>query len=166
MCAIMEKEEGEKGLKDKVILELTAAKKHLLRAAELMPSSGRIGDWSKREILAHVAGWSAAAIPDTRAILEGKEPSSFGLSPDEFNAHSVESRRNQSAETTVREINRLHRRWIKVISSLSESQITGYFGTKFDQEPLNVLWLIEQSIAHDQAHAEEIESNFPQRVVR
>lgn len=55
---------------------------------------------------------------------------------------------------------KLHSQFIKSIKELDEKLLTGYFGTYIRGIPVNVVWIINETISHDNGHAKEIEEKY------
>ena len=47
-----------------------------------------------------------------------------------------------------------------VVKKLNEDQITSFYGTKLGKKQINLLWMINEAISHDNAHANELEMKF------
>ena len=139
-------------MKSELINDLIKANQRLLKAIEKMPEDKKIGDWGKKEIVAHVAGWYEEGVDGIPKILVGQEPNSFRLSVDNYNKNSVEKRENKTITKILEELNNLHKEFIEQIKNLSEEQIKNFYGTKLGNENINVLWMIDQCISHDNNH--------------
>lgn len=147
-------------MKEELISDLIRANLHFLEAIEKMPEDQKIGEWGKKEILAHMAGWYEEGVGGIPKILTGQEPNSFRLSVNNYNKNSVEKRKNKTMIETLEELNDLHKEFIEQIKNLSEGQIKNFYGTKLGNEDINVLWMINECISHDNNHAKEIEESF------
>ncbi len=89
-------------------------------------------------------------------ILRGEEPRSFRTSIDRFNQENVERRKDTSIPELLQELLILRSDFIKQIKELSEEQITGYYGTRLKGKRINVLWIINEAISHDNNHTKEL----------
>lgn len=147
-------------MRDKLIQDLVKANSHLLKAIDLMPDKELVDKWSKKEVLAHIAGWYEEGVGATPKILRGEKPNSFRLSVDGYNKRSVEKRKNKSIKNILEEMEDLHKKWIELVKKLNEDQITSFYGTKLGNKQINLLWMINEAISHDNAHAEELEKKF------
>lgn len=106
-------------MKDEYISQLEAAHQKLLKAFDLTPDEGKVIEkWSKKEIMAHIAGWYEEGVKGTPQILNGKKPTSFGMSVNGYNKRSVEKRKGMTIEQLRSEIVELHDQWIKQIKAL------------------------------------------------
>jgi hypothetical protein len=75
--------------------------------------------WGPREILAHIMGWEAAAIPYTAYLLAGNPPAE--TDDDSFNAAIITAIGNQSFEDICELLRQTHQRLIAVLSELDET---------------------------------------------
>ena|SRR3989344_301788 len=151
-------------MKNKWIKQLKESHQRLLKAFTFTPDKGKIaGDWTKKEIMAHIAGWYEEfdrEVGGVAMILKGQRPVSFRYSVDEYNRKSVAKRKNMSKSEILDEIKKSHKQFIEMIEELDAKQITDCFGTNLRGKPINVLWIINESIHHDNNHAGELEKKF------
>ncbi len=148
-------------MKGKYIKQLKVAHQRLLKAFDLTPDDGKIVDrWSKKEIMAHIAGWYEEGVEGVLKILNGEKPTSFKMSVNSYNKRSIEKRKNMTIEQLRDEMIKLHDQWLKQIKALDENQITDFYGTKLGKKDINLLWMIKEAISHDNAHAQELEKKF------
>ena len=145
-----------------LIKQLKEARKLLLKAVKLYPENPS-GEWSRKKLLSHIAGWDeefdreVGAIPK---ILTGGKPTSFKYKVDNWNRISIRKRKGNSEAEILEEMNRRHSQFIKLIKSLNENQLKGFYGTKLRGKDINVLWIINEVISHDNGHAKEIEEKY------
>lgn len=146
-------------MKNQCIRDLKESHQRLLNALEKVPDEGKIcGDWTKKELMAHIAGWYEEGVKGTPQILRGEKPVSFRMSINGYNKRSVEKRKNKTQTEILSEMKILHQQFIKLIKKLDEKQITGYYGTILRGKPINVLWIINEAVSHDNEHAKELEN--------
>lgn len=73
-------------MKDRWIKDLQEAHQRLLKVFEKVPSNRKIfGDWTKKELMAHIAGWYEEGVEGTPQILRGEKPISFRMSVNGYN---------------------------------------------------------------------------------
>jgi hypothetical protein len=85
-----------------------------------------MGEWSVKEILAHVTTWEEEALKHLPLILSGGRPprySQFG-GLDAFNARTTEQKRSLSLSEILRQLDETHRRLIDYIQSVPEEHYT------------------------------------------
>ena len=88
---------------------------------------GVMGDWSVKDILAHVTTWEEEALKVLPLILRGGSPPRYsdlygGI--DAFNALTAEMKRGLSLSEVMRQLEETHRRLIEYTQSVPEEQFT------------------------------------------
>jgi uncharacterized protein (TIGR03083 family) len=87
---------------------------------------GVMGDWSVKDILAHVTTWEEEALKYLPLIIkEGRPPryTTYG-GIDAFNAQMTEQKRGLSLPEVLRQLDETHRRLIDYLQSVPEEQFT------------------------------------------
>ena len=92
-----------------------------------LTEAGVTGDWSVKEILAHVTTWEEEALKYLPLIAEGGRPPRYkdqygGI--DAFNAQMAEQKRALSLAEVLRQLNDTHRRLIDYVQSAPEALFT------------------------------------------
>jgi hypothetical protein len=96
-----------------------------LSDAQLM-KSGVTGDWSVRDILAHVSTWEEEALTHLPLILAGGTPPRYSVKYggiDAFNALMTEQKARLSLSAVRRQLAGTHRRLIDFIQRAPEDQL-------------------------------------------
>jgi Protein of unknown function (DUF1706) len=97
-----------------------------LSDAQLM-ESGVMGEWSVKDILAHVTTWEEEALKYLPLILTGGRPPRYiqygGI--DGFNAQMAEQKREMALSDVLRQLDETHRRLIDYLQSVPEEHFTG-----------------------------------------
>ncbi len=87
---------------------------------------GVTGDWSVKDILAHVTTWEAEALKHLPLIIEGGRPPRYvtygGI--DAFNARMTEQKRELPLADVLRQQDETHRRLLDFIQSAPAEQFT------------------------------------------
>src|SRR2546428_1551870 len=86
---------------------------------------GVTGDWSVRDILAHVTTWEEEALTHLPLILEGGTPPRYSVKYggiDAFNARMTEQKARLSLSAVRRQLDGTHRRLIDFIQRAPEDQ--------------------------------------------
>ena len=97
-----------------------------LSDAQLM-KPGVTGDWSVRDILAHVSTWEEEALTHLPLILEGGRPPRYSVrygGIDAFNARMTEQKQSLSLSAVRRQLDETHRRLVDFIQRAPEDQLT------------------------------------------
>ena len=88
---------------------------------------GVAGDWSVKDILAHVTTWEEEALKYLPLILEGGRPPRYSVKYggiDAFNAQMTEQKRDLSLAEILRQLEGTHQRLIDYIKSAPEEEFT------------------------------------------
>jgi hypothetical protein len=88
---------------------------------------GAMGDWSVKDILAHVTTWEEEAIKYLPLILQGGRPPRYSIEYhgiDAFNALRTEQKRRFSLSEVLRQLEETHCRLIDYLQSVPEEQFT------------------------------------------
>jgi hypothetical protein len=90
-----------------------------------MTAPGAVGDWSIKDIIAHVTWWEEEALTHLPVILAGGRPARYSVTYggiDAFNALMVERKRDLALAEVLRERDATHRRLIDFIHTVPEEQ--------------------------------------------
>jgi hypothetical protein len=97
-----------------------------LQESELT-ESGVVGDWSVKDILAHVTTWEEEALKYLPIIAGGGKPPRYAVQYgglDAFNALKSEQKRGLSLHDVLRQLDETHRQLMELVSSAPEEQFT------------------------------------------
>ncbi len=86
---------------------------------------GVTGDWSVRDILAHVTIWEQEALKHLPTILKGEKPPRYSLTHggiNAFNRAMTEQKRDLSLEEVRSDLEATHLRLIRYVESVPEAQ--------------------------------------------
>jgi hypothetical protein len=87
---------------------------------------GVTGDWSVKDILAHLTTWEEEALQYLPLITKGRRPPQYitygGI--DAFNAQTTEQKRDHSLHGVLRQLDETHYRLIGYLQSVPEEQFT------------------------------------------
>jgi hypothetical protein len=93
---------------------------------EQMAQPGATGDWSVKDILAHVSWWEEEALKYLPLILQGGRPPRYSVlygGIDAFNAQMTEKKRGLSLSEVLRQSDETHRRLVEYVRSAPEEQL-------------------------------------------
>ncbi len=122
---------------------------------------GVTGEWSVRDIIAHVTWWEEEALRHLPLILQGGKPPRYSVAYggiDAFNALMTEQKRNVPLSEVLRQRDETHRRLIDFLQSAPEDQLAGE--TRFRHR------LRLDTYSHYRKHAETIRTWRAQRKAR
>jgi hypothetical protein len=110
-----------------------------------------LGDWTLKDIVAHVASWDAAVVSAFRGLREGKHPTILDMDEgevDDWNADHVERSRNLNFWSVLEQLHGGRERLMEEIALLDDEE-TGAEGTIHHR-------LLRAVIDHDRIHWHEI----------
>jgi len=110
---------------DQAWAEFKASYAGLSDAQLTMP--GVSGDWSVKDILAHVTWWEAEALKHLPLIIEGGQPPRYSTQYGGINAFNqlmTERKQNLSLADILHQQEETHRRLIEYIQGVPEEQFT------------------------------------------
>lgn len=93
-----------------------------------MTTPGVVGDWSVKDILAHITTWEEEALEHLPAILEGRRPPRYSVKYggiDAFNALRTEEKRALSLPDVLRQLEETHQRLIAYVEGAPDEALTG-----------------------------------------
>ena len=96
-----------------------------LSEAELM-QPGVTGDWSVKEIIAHVTWWEEEALTHLPVILDGGRPPRYSVQYggiDAFNALMAERKAGLSLSEVLEARDETHRRLVEFLQTVPESEL-------------------------------------------
>jgi hypothetical protein len=94
----------------------------------LLLEPGVTGNWSVRDIIAHVTWWEAEALEHLPCILSGGRPPRYSVTYggiDAFNALLTEQKRGLTLAEVLGQQSDTHRRLIDYLQGVPEDQLTG-----------------------------------------
>ncbi len=94
---------------------------------EQLLEPGVAGDWSVKDILAHVTWWEEEALTHVPHIIAGGRPPRYSVTYggiDAFNALMAEQKRDLSLAEVLTQQDETHRRLIAFIQTVPEDQFT------------------------------------------
>jgi hypothetical protein len=92
-----------------------------------MLEPGVTGDWSVKDLLAHVTIWEEEALKHLPAIIAGGRPPRYSVTYggiDAFNARMVEQRRALSLSELLRQTEDTHRQLLEFIQHMPAEHVT------------------------------------------
>ena len=95
---------------------------------EQMLEPGVAGDWSVRDLIAHVTWWDEESLKHLPEVLEGRRPAKYsdtygGI--DAFNALSTEERKELPLAEVLRRFDERHQQLVAYIRSVPPEELSG-----------------------------------------
>jgi len=94
--------------------------------AEMM-QPGVTGEWSVKDLIAHVTSWEEEALKHLPTILEGKRPPRYSVmygGIDAFNAQVMAQKQTLSLAEVLHQRDEMHRRLIDFLQHVPEEEFT------------------------------------------
>lgn len=162
-----------------LIISLERARDSLLTAIEGLDESSAatgapvLGDWTLKDVIAHVVSWGDELRLEIREILTDPTPHyayviSSDRDYDEWNQRQVATRKASSLQEILAELERDYQETLNLIRRLAPEELPkrGVVPWRFEQLPppkdvtpensMSVAGLVEIHIQHVEEHAEEI----------
>lgn len=92
---------------------------------EQLMEPGVVGEWSVKDILAHVTTWEGEALKYLPVILEGRRPPRYSVQYggiDAFNAQMSDKKRGLSLAEVLQQMDETHQQVIDTVQSAPEEQ--------------------------------------------
>ena len=88
---------------------------------------GIAGDWSLKDVLAHVHTWEEEALEHLPVIVRGGTPARYAATGgiDAFNARMAERNRDLPLAEVRRRLDESHRRLVELVRTVPEDQLAG-----------------------------------------
>ncbi len=124
-----------------------------------MAQPGVCGDWSVRDLLAHLAAWDRATTEAFRLMLKGERPRLLDLEDDEIQEFNVEHHSqtlNSSPEEVRAELDVSREEMVGVLKDIDNAAL--FVPAPGDEHAdLSIASCLSVQVAHDEEHAEMIE---------
>jgi uncharacterized damage-inducible protein DinB len=128
-------------------------------SGEQMVQPGACGDWSVRDLLAHVAAWDRANSEAFRMMVKGERPDLLDLEDDQIEAFNAEHHAqtvDSGLEDVVNELNASRGEMLAVLREIDNAALFAP-APGDDHADLSIASCVSVQIAHDNEHAEMIE---------
>ncbi len=140
--------------REKILAEMATARESFLAAVEGLSDAHMtrpvVGEWSVKDLLAHVACWEEVLLPDMRRLARGDAPAlaAFDIKKvDEWNEKLMSLRRHFSLEQARRELELRREQLLDAVAGLPDSALAeGQFARN----------LLKVCVIHDGEHEQDI----------
>lgn len=123
-----------------------------------MEEPGVTGDWSVKDIIAHLSSWQQRVLDRMDADTSGKEVESLGQTVDEVNIALYERNRERPLEEVLPQARDTYGRFLERVRTLSEQQIfePGHF--TFTKDNALYAWIAGDTFEHYEEHSASVRS--------
>lgn len=140
--------------REKTLAEMASARKNFLAALDRLSEEQMVrpvvGEWSVKDLLAHVACWEEVLLPDIQRLARGDAPAlaAFDIKKvDEWNEKLMSLRRHFSLEQARRELELRREQLLDAVGKLPDSAFAeGQFARN----------LLKVCVIHDGEHEQDI----------
>ncbi len=120
---------------------------------EQLTREAMVGDWSVKDVLAHLAAWTGEAAMAVERALRGEQVGALIIgSVDDWNARRVEERRRLPLVDVAQEFTETHDRLVAALEAAPDDQIP--LGPGGWDESARLWWLTE----HDREHLDALKA--------
>lgn len=142
---------------------LKAARRAVLEAAvALSPEAAGIiflGEWSAKDIVAHLIGWDRANAEAVQAVLAGRLPAFYAhRDPDwrAFNAELVAQYRDEDYVAGLRAARASHQALCELLESIPAAEFERDHGVRFRGYKVTIARLLAADSRDEQVHAQQL----------
>ncbi len=153
--------ESKTGPKDVLLAALVAAREELLAAAALIPPEERTsrpacGEWTLKDVLAHMADWEWLGVEALRYMAAGQPPQVEHVKDiDAWNRARAEARRDQPWDDVWADFYAAREALLKILEGMSQADLARSFPLPWGSKG-TAYWSACVYIAHDREHAEDL----------
>ncbi len=157
----MRKTKAEK--KRQLIDGLIAGRQSVLNAALALPVDRQdeifLGEWSVKDLLAHLVGWDFTNIQAIREILDGQAPTFlqyFDKDWRSFNRKLVEQYRREPLQALLAEVQASHQEFMAFLDALPAEELLKGKARSPRGRPVTIQNLLRVEARDEQTHAEQV----------
>jgi hypothetical protein len=149
--------------KENLIAGMVGARKDILDAvAGFNPKQQNqvfLGEWSIKELLAHLTGWDRTYIAAVQDLQAGESPSFYAAYDEDwqtYNLNLVREYMKDDWSELISEVKESHKQLVDYLQTLTEEDLTKDWGVRYDGTPVTVARLIEAEIKDEREHLRQI----------
>ena len=125
---------------------------------EALSVAGAIGEWSVKDLMAHMAAWEAELITALAKLKQGIRSDLFNTWPDEkvdaANARIYQENRGRPLERVLVDFRGARKQLIRQVEGLSQTQLDSVISTQTRRSLAEEIW--QDSVQHDAEHLPEL----------
>ena len=150
--------------KDEVLETLKDSHTRFLEAVEglsleELETPGVIGEWSVKDVIAHVSNWEAELIKLLWQANQGQKPTTVHFSNrsfDEINQKWRESYEDREVERVLADFEAVYKQLIRRVNSFSDKDLTNPKRFSWLRDQPLWKWIAESSFEHEEEHISQI----------
>ena len=164
--------DNEQLRKDEILSSITQARRKILDVAYTLPPEKRnrvfLGEWSARDLLAHLIGWDYTNLEAAKSILAGKLPLFYSHRDDDwktYNAFLIEMHNRGDFAELLYSLESSQRALMGFLATVAADEFDKDRGVRFQGYKVTIARLLEVQAKDDEEHYEQIrafaEGNSP-----
>ena len=122
--------------------------------------AGTIGEWSVKDLMAHMAAWEAELVTVLAKLKQGTRSAYFNSWPDDkvdaANARIYRENRDRTLERVLVDFQGARKQLIRQVESLSQTQLDAVISKQTGRSLIEEIW--EDSVRHDAEHLPELKA--------
>jgi hypothetical protein len=118
-----------------------------------------LGEWSIKELLAHLTGWDRTYIAAVQDLQAGELPSFYAAYDEDWQTYNLNLVREYVKDDwseLISEVKESHKQLVDYLQTLNEEDLTKDWGVRYDGTPVTVARLIEAEIKDEREHLRQI----------
>lgn len=149
---------------DELFDQIEDERERLLEAIEGLPQealleAGVVGDWSIKDILAHLSGWEAELVKLLWNAKQGEKPKGeyfTGAPIDEINARWHAASQDRPLESVVDDFRGVRKQVLRRLENFSDEELNDPRRYSWLKDRPLWMWIAEGTYKHDAEHGEQI----------
>jgi len=149
--------------KTKILSGLIQVRREIIESITCLPPEKQaavfLGEWSIKDMLAHFIGWDYGNREAFQALREQRLPGFYAFYDKDwcrYNAHWVETYRNETFEALLKMAVVSHRALMDVLEAVPEAEFHQDFGVRYKGIKVTLSRLLEAEIEEEGVHFEQI----------
>ena len=153
--------------KDESIQGLIEARQDILQTiSRLSPSEQDrvyLGNWSVKDLLAHLAGWDYANLQAAQSVLAGEVPGFYAYHDHDWNTYNArlvaQYKKGDFAELLA-SVQASHRQLVDYLKTIPEGPFNKDMGVRFKGYKVTIGRLVQAEASDEREHTEQIREAF------
>ena len=126
-----------------------------------MTSAGAVGDWSVKDVLAHLAMWTSRCVTVVFQAEQGQQPEDVGAMLDDFealNAEDYQLQKDRSLEQVLSDFRGTHRQLLRRLNAWAEADLANKKRFAYLRGQSLGEFINSEVADHDAEHRQQIEA--------
>lgn len=153
--------------KQDLLTKLSDARQRLLdKVSSLSPAQqGRIylGEWSVRDLLAHLIGWDNTYVAAVQDLMAGELPSFYSAYDEDWKSYNYNLVQEYSTEDwaeLLAAIRESHAKLMSLLESVPDDDFIHDWGVRYDGTIVTIARLLKAEIKDEHEHLNQLRSSF------